>query len=103
MSERGTDTVGQLRAPLFVSWQITRDCDLCCLHCCTESAPGKRLPDELDAPLPLRPGQRGLGGGDITEPPGEHDRPDEQRDPERDDDPPEPPHEAPVALEQRGS
>ena len=37
-----------LRAPLFVSWQITRDCDLACLHCCTESAPGKRLPDELD-------------------------------------------------------
>ena len=38
-----------LKAPLFVSWQITRDCDLACLHCCTESAPGKRLPDELDA------------------------------------------------------
>jgi len=38
-----------LSAPLFVSWQITRDCDLCCLHCCTESAPGKRLADELDA------------------------------------------------------
>ena len=36
-----------LRAPLFVSWQLTRDCDLCCLHCCTDSAPGKRLPDEL--------------------------------------------------------
>jgi MoaA/NifB/PqqE/SkfB family radical SAM enzyme len=41
--------IDQLRAPLFISWQITRDCDLCCLHCCTESAPGKRLPDELDA------------------------------------------------------
>jgi MoaA/NifB/PqqE/SkfB family radical SAM enzyme len=26
---------------------MTRDCDLACLHCCTESAPGKRLPDEL--------------------------------------------------------
>jgi MoaA/NifB/PqqE/SkfB family radical SAM enzyme len=37
-----------LRAPLFVSWQLTRNCDLCCLHCCTESAPGKRLHDELD-------------------------------------------------------
>jgi MoaA/NifB/PqqE/SkfB family radical SAM enzyme len=34
---------------LLVSWQITRDCDLCCVHCCTESAPGKKLPDELDA------------------------------------------------------
>jgi MoaA/NifB/PqqE/SkfB family radical SAM enzyme len=40
--------IDSLRAPLFVSWQLTRDCDLCCLHCCTESAPGKRLPDELD-------------------------------------------------------
>jgi MoaA/NifB/PqqE/SkfB family radical SAM enzyme len=40
--------IDRLRAPLFVSWQITRDCDLACLHCCTESAPGKRLPDELD-------------------------------------------------------
>lgn len=39
----------QLGAPLLVTWQLTRDCDLCCVHCCTESAPGKRLPDELDA------------------------------------------------------
>ena len=44
----------RLGAPLFVSWQITRDCDLCCLHCCTESAPGKRLPDELDADEAMR-------------------------------------------------
>jgi len=43
-----------LGAPLLVSWQITRDCDLCCLHCCTESAPGKRLPDELDADEAIR-------------------------------------------------
>ncbi len=41
--------IDSLRAPLFVSWQITRDCDLACLHCCTDSAPGKRLPDELSA------------------------------------------------------
>ena len=41
--------IDSLKAPLLVSWQITRDCDLCCLHCCTDSAPGKRLPDELDA------------------------------------------------------
>jgi MoaA/NifB/PqqE/SkfB family radical SAM enzyme len=40
--------IDQLRAPLFVSWQLTRDCDLACLHCCTESAPGKRLAGELD-------------------------------------------------------
>ncbi len=39
--------IDNLKAPLLVSWQITRDCDLACLHCCTESAPGKRLPDEL--------------------------------------------------------
>ena len=47
-------TIDRLGAPLFVSWQITRDCDLCCLHCCTESAPGKRLPDELDAGEAMR-------------------------------------------------
>lgn len=41
--------IDRLKAPLFVSWQLTRDCDLCCVHCCTESAPGKRLADELDA------------------------------------------------------
>jgi MoaA/NifB/PqqE/SkfB family radical SAM enzyme len=41
--------IDHLGAPLFVSWQLTRDCDLACLHCCTESAPGKKLKDELDA------------------------------------------------------
>ena len=41
--------IDALKAPLFVSWQLTRDCDLACLHCCTDSAPGKRLRDELDA------------------------------------------------------
>ena len=46
---RMTHRIDALRAPLLVSWQLTRDCDLCCLHCCTESAPGKRMPDELDA------------------------------------------------------
>ncbi len=46
--------IDTLRAPLFVSWQLTRDCDLCCLHCCTESAPNKRLPDELDADAAMR-------------------------------------------------
>jgi MoaA/NifB/PqqE/SkfB family radical SAM enzyme len=40
--------IDSLRAPLFVSWQLTRNCDLACLHCCTESAPGKRMKDELD-------------------------------------------------------
>jgi MoaA/NifB/PqqE/SkfB family radical SAM enzyme len=54
MSERDAGPVARLGAPLFVSWQITRDCDLCCLHCCTDSAPGKRLPDELDADEAMR-------------------------------------------------
>ncbi|MEP7083848.1 MAG: radical SAM protein, partial [Betaproteobacteria bacterium] len=44
-----TIRIGNLSSPLLLSWQITRDCDLCCLHCCTESAPGKRMADELDA------------------------------------------------------
>jgi MoaA/NifB/PqqE/SkfB family radical SAM enzyme len=44
---RFANRIDCLRAPLLVSWQLTRDCDLACLHCCTESAPGKRLPDEL--------------------------------------------------------
>jgi len=46
--------IDSLRAPLFVSWQLTRDCDLACLHCCTDSAPGKRLPDELNAEEAMR-------------------------------------------------
>lgn len=40
--------IDDFSAPLLVTWQLTRDCDLACLHCCTESAPGKRLRDELD-------------------------------------------------------
>ena len=40
-------TIDRLAAPLLVTWQLTRDCDLACLHCCTDSAPGKALPDEL--------------------------------------------------------
>jgi MoaA/NifB/PqqE/SkfB family radical SAM enzyme len=39
--------IDRLRAPLFISWQLTRDCDLACLHCCTDSAPGRVLADEL--------------------------------------------------------
>jgi len=46
--------IDSLKAPLLVTWQLTRDCDLCCLHCCTDSAPGKRLPDELSADEALR-------------------------------------------------
>ena len=46
--------IDSLGAPLLVSWQLTRDCDLACLHCCTDSAPGKRLPDELTRDEALR-------------------------------------------------
>jgi len=28
----------------MVTWQLTRDCNLACLHCCTDSAPGRALP-----------------------------------------------------------
>jgi MoaA/NifB/PqqE/SkfB family radical SAM enzyme len=41
--------IDSLKAPLFVSWQLTRECDLACVHCCTDSAPGKRLADELNS------------------------------------------------------
>lgn len=40
--------IDALKAPLFISWQLTRDCNLACLHCCTESAPGKGLKNELN-------------------------------------------------------
>lgn len=46
--------IDSLKAPLFVSWQLTRDCDLACLHCCTDSAPGKRLPDEFGVEEAMR-------------------------------------------------
>ena len=56
--------IDSLKAPLLVSWQITRDCDLCCLHCCTESAPGKRLPGELAAGEALKLA-RDIVGSDV--------------------------------------
>jgi MoaA/NifB/PqqE/SkfB family radical SAM enzyme len=46
--------IDALAAPLLVTWQLTRDCDLACLHCCTDSAPGKRLHDELSRDEALR-------------------------------------------------
>ena len=49
-----SNRIDSLRAPLFISWQITRDCDLACQHCCTDSAPGKRLPDELNVEEAMR-------------------------------------------------
>ena len=38
---------GDLRAPLYVAWQITNECNLACLHCIEESGPGKAFRDEL--------------------------------------------------------
>jgi MoaA/NifB/PqqE/SkfB family radical SAM enzyme len=49
-----THRIDGLKAPLFVSWQLTRACDLSCLHCCTGSAPGKQLQDELNPEEALR-------------------------------------------------
>ena len=39
--------IDELSAPVLVTWQLTRGCDLACLHCCTDSAPGRELPGEL--------------------------------------------------------
>lgn len=46
--------IDSLSAPTMVTWQLTRDCDLACLHCCTDSAPGKAMPGELDGAQSLR-------------------------------------------------
>jgi len=53
--------ISQLKAPLFISWQLTRDCNLSCLHCCTESAPNRPFPNELGRDEALRL------AGDIVE------------------------------------
>lgn len=36
-----------LSAPAMVTWQLTQDCNLACVHCCTDSAPGRKAPGEL--------------------------------------------------------
>lgn len=54
MDARVNHYIDSLKAPLLVSWQLTRDCDLACLHCCTASAPGRKLADELDEASSLR-------------------------------------------------
>ena len=53
--------ISKLKAPLFMSWQLTRECNLSCLHCCTESAPNRPFPNELDREEALRL------AGDIVE------------------------------------
>jgi len=42
-----TTTSGTLRAPLYVAWQVTNECNLACMHCIEESGPGKAFHDEL--------------------------------------------------------
>ena len=42
-----TTTSGTLRAPLYVAWQVTNECNLACMHCIEESGPGKVFKDEL--------------------------------------------------------
>ena len=39
--------IDSFSAPTMVTWQLTRDCNLACLHCCTDSAPGRAMPNEL--------------------------------------------------------
>ncbi|MDE2490266.1 MAG: radical SAM protein [Elusimicrobia bacterium] len=39
--------IDSFSAPTMATWQLTRDCNLACLHCCTDSAPGRALPHEL--------------------------------------------------------
>lgn len=46
--------IDSFAAPAMLTWQLTRDCDLACLHCCTESAPGKALPAELSRDEAIR-------------------------------------------------
>lgn len=35
-----------LKAPLFIAWQINSECNLGCLHCCEEA--GHSIPDEMN-------------------------------------------------------
>jgi MoaA/NifB/PqqE/SkfB family radical SAM enzyme len=46
--------ISALSAPTMLTWQLTRDCNLACLHCCTDSAPGKALPGELSKDEAMR-------------------------------------------------
>jgi MoaA/NifB/PqqE/SkfB family radical SAM enzyme len=41
-------TSGELRAPLYIAWQVTNECNLACLHCIEESGPGRAFKDEMD-------------------------------------------------------
>jgi MoaA/NifB/PqqE/SkfB family radical SAM enzyme len=41
-------TSGELRAPLYIAWQVTNECNLACLHCIEESGPGRAFKDEMN-------------------------------------------------------
>jgi MoaA/NifB/PqqE/SkfB family radical SAM enzyme len=47
-STPATTTSGALRAPLYLAWQVTNECNLACLHCIEESGPGRAFPDEMN-------------------------------------------------------
>ena len=44
----GATAMGGLRAPLYIAWQLTNECNFACLHCIEQSGPGKAFKDELD-------------------------------------------------------
>ena len=44
----------QLKAPLYVAWQLTNECNLSCRHCIEESGPGQALGDGLSRDEVLR-------------------------------------------------
>lgn len=46
--------IDSLSAPAMATWQLTQDCNLACLHCCTDSAPGRKAPNELNKDEALR-------------------------------------------------
>lgn len=46
MNKRQSITFEELKAPLFVAWQINAECNLGCLHCCEEA--GHSMPDQMN-------------------------------------------------------
>ncbi len=40
-------SAADLKSPLYAAWQLTNECDLCCLHCIEGSGPGKAFANEL--------------------------------------------------------
>lgn len=46
MDQTNSINFKDLKAPLFIAWQINSECNLGCLHCCEEA--GHNLPDEMN-------------------------------------------------------